>query len=450
MRLQRLLERFGDRADSPCLMMDTCVLTYGGLEEARREWRGFIEAEGVPEGAVVALRAGYSPQAVGLLLALYSHGCIVALVPASASDVGPYLEDGQAEGLIDLTDPVNHGWRGRAASADHELIRQLRTSGTPGFIIFSSGSTGRPKAVLHSLDRFLIKFDTPGKPLRTLSFLLFDHIAGQDTLFYTLASGGALVLPGARDPATVCALVQDRRVEVLPASPTFLNLLCLSHDYERFDLTSLKIITYGSEPMSQAVLERVGKVFPDVRILQKYGTSEFGAPRARSRGDDSLWVNLKGDEIEVKVVDGILWVRSPTAMLGYLNAASPFDAENWYRTGDLVEQDGDWLNILGRESELINVGGEKVYPQEVEAVILELDGVCDALVRGDAHPFTGQIVVAEVEVEDASDPKAAERAVRRHCQQRLEPHKVPVKVAITRGPLATERQKKLRRGPSGA
>jgi acyl-CoA synthetase (AMP-forming)/AMP-acid ligase II len=301
--------------------------------------------------------------------------------------------------------------------------------------------------VVHSLERFLGKFDHPGKRMRTLSFLLFDHIAGIDTLFYTLSSGGALIVPETRDPRSICRLIENHRIEVLPTSPTFLNLLGLSNDYEDFDLSSLQIITYGSEPMSQPTLNRLSDIFPDVKIMQKYGTSEFGSPRTLSRGNDSLWLKPKPDELEIKIIDDILWVRSQTAMLGYLNVASPFDADGWYCTGDRVEQDGEWLHILGRQSEMIIIGGEKVYPQEVESVILELDIVQDVIVKGESHPLTGQIVTARVNLRlsEALEAKAAVKEIRKHCREHLEAYKVPIKIAISSEPLATDRQKKIRR-----
>jgi acyl-CoA synthetase (AMP-forming)/AMP-acid ligase II len=332
---------------------------------------------------------------------------------------------------------------------DHPLLAGLRERGGSGLVLFSSGSTGTPKAILHETERFLRKFDAAGKPMRTLAFLLFDHVAGQDTLFYTLAAGGCLVLPTSRDPERIARLVESARVEVLPASPTFLKLFCLSGAHERHDLSSLRIVTYGSEAMPPATLARVNEVFAGARIVQKYGTSELGSPRSRSRDGGSLWMSLKDDEIQAKVVDGILWLRSDGAMLGYLNAPNPIDEAGWWCTGDLVEVDGDWIRILGRESELINVGGEKVYPREVEEAILELDWVADALVRGAPHPITGHIVEAVLNLVSPRDDREVRKAVRAHCRARLAPYQVPARVLVTDEPLATERHKKRRGATAG-
>jgi acyl-CoA synthetase (AMP-forming)/AMP-acid ligase II len=446
MRVARLLESFKTRGAADCLVWQGRYFTYAEVHSACADWSLHLDERGVSAGAVVGIKAGFSAPAVSLFFALLARGCTAALIPPSAKDETVYLTDGQIEGLFRFEDSGDWTWEPQDRRADHPLIAQLRTAGEGGFMIFSSGSTGRPKAVLHSAERFLKKYDAPGKPLRTLAFLLFDHIAGIDTLFYTLSAGGTLILPDRRDPLTVCRAIQDHRVEVLPASPAFLNLLCMSGDFRDFDLGSLKIITYGSEPMNQGTLDQICEIFPNARIVQKYGTSEFGAPRAQSRGNDSLWLRLKDDELGVQIRDGMLWVRADTAMLGYLNAPQPFDDEGWYCTGDIVERDGEWIRILGRQSDVIIVGGEKVYPQEVEAVIADLDWVADVAVKGEPHPMLGQIVTARIYPARVLDGVDVRLEVRRHCRARLASYKVPAKVEVAEHSLTSDRQKKDRSG----
>lgn len=445
MSVAELLGSFARRGTAECLVWRGETTSYAGLAAKCAAWDGRLDEREIAPGAVIGIKAGFCEPAVSLLFALLSRGCIAALVPPSAVQEDAYVQDGQIEGLFRFDEAGAWTWEAQAGRADHPLIARLRDRGGAGFTIFSSGSTGRPKAVLHSAERFLTKYKRPGKPLRTMAFLLFDHIAGLDTLFYTLSAGGALILPVRRDPLSICRLIQEHKVEVLPVSPAFLNLLCISGDHQGFDLSSLKIITYGSEPMNQATLDQVCHIFPEARIVQKYGTSELGAPRALSRGNDSLWLRLKEDELDAKVVDGMLWIRGDTAMLGYLNAPSPFDAEGWYCTGDMVERDGDWIRILGRQSDIIMVGGEKVYPQEVEATILELDWVGDVAVTGEAHPIMGGIVTARISPARPLEGIDARKEVRRHCRKRLASYKVPAKVTVVQDSLTTDRQKKVRR-----
>jgi acyl-CoA synthetase (AMP-forming)/AMP-acid ligase II len=113
-----------------------------------------------------------------------------------------------------------------------------------------------------------------------------------------------------------------------------------------------------------------------------------------------------------------------------LNAPSPFDAAGWFNTQDLVERDGEFIRILGRKSELINVGGEKVHPTEIENVLLQLDNVKDVTVRGQSNPITGEVVAAKITPLLPEDPDALKRRVRQFCQARLERYKVPAVIDV--------------------
>jgi acyl-CoA synthetase (AMP-forming)/AMP-acid ligase II len=183
-----------------------------------------------------------------------------------------------------------------------------------------------------------------------------------------------------------------------------------------------------------------------VTLQQTYGLSEVGVLRSKSRPDGSLWVSVGGDGFETKVVDGILWIRSRYAMLGYLNAPSMFDAEGWFNTQDLVEVDGEWLRILGRDSDLINVAGQKVYPAEVEQMILDLDNVKDVAVYGEAHALLGQVVVARVATERPETAADLKLRIRSAGAGKLAPFKLPTKVVLAEeADLYSGRLKKKRR-----
>ena len=236
--------------------------------------------------------------------------------------------------------------------------------------------------------------------------------------------------------------------ELLPTSPTFLNLLLLSEEYKRHNLSSLKLITYGTEPMQESTLRRICEIVPHVTLQQTYGMTELGILRSKSRDSRSLWVRVGGEGYETKVVDGRLWVRARSAMLGYLNAISPFDADGYLDTGDEVEVDGEWLRILGRKSEIVNIGGNKVSPAEVESVLLEMDGVRDATVCGEQHPWTGQIVSATVQLDSAESPREFRTRMRQFCKDRLPDFAVPARLQISSEPLYNERFKKMRARPA--
>lgn len=447
-RVDALLEQLGSYSTRAAIEDRDQRHSYADLLGEVERWRLRLRAQKVEPGMVVGLCADYSHSAIAALIALFAERAVAALIPRG-DNMDLYLKDACASVALQIAVDGQCEWRCvQAGCSDHSLLERLRGSSQGGVVIFTSGSTGRPKAALQSTERFLHKFAKPGRSLRTLAFLLFDHVAGLDTLFYTLSHGGTLLLTRQRDPQSICRLIESHRVEVLPGSPSFLRLLCTAGTTDAHDLSSLKIITYGSEPMDPSTLAQLNARFPQVQLAQKYGTTETGSPRTISRGNDSLWLKFKNDTVETKVVDGVLWIRSEGTILGYLNQGSPFDEQGWYCTGDMVDVDGEWIRFRGRITDVINVGGEKVAPAEVEQVILELDFVGSAVVSGEPHALLGKVVTACVALSNAAtDAKEATRRIRLHCRQRLAAYKVPVKISVATDTLVNERQKARRHLP---
>ncbi len=416
--------------------------SFRWLLEAIALWRDRL-LEMLTPGTVTAVEADFSPESVALLLALIEHNCII--VPMLRTSPEPVKKDMLAisatEAIFRLDEDDRWTLEKVESPDPHELHLRLRERNHPGLILFTSGSSGRPKAAIHDFLGLLKKFQTRRPTRGMLNFLLWDHWGGLNTLFHCLSNGGPIFTVQDRSPEAICELIERHRIEVLPASPTFLNLMLIGEAYRRYDLSSLKVITYGAEPMPQATLTKLHQLFPAVKLQQTYGLIELGVFRSRSRSSDSLWLKL---DIEHRVVDGILEVKTESAMLGYLNAPSPFREDGWYHTGDAVEVEGEYLRILGRKSEMINVGGEKVFPQEVENVILEMDNIKDVTVYKEPNPITGSIVCAKVALTHEEEPKLFARRLKRHCRERLQSFKVPVKVKLVDESFMTARGKKAR------
>ncbi len=417
------------------------VWTYGRFQQAVESASERLAEAEIGQGSVVAIDGPYTPEAIVQLFALADRGAVsVPLVGLSNAAREERLRVAGAQWVLEkqegngfqLSVAVDCRSGETAGGNQHPLIAKLARAGHPGLILFSSGTTGTPKAMLHDLvkltEGYTVKM-AGGGPV-TLAFLNYDHIGGLDILFRALASGASLVIPERRDPECVARTIERHQVEVLPASPTFLNLFLLSGVTEKHDLSALRIIGYGSEPMPESLLRRLASAVPWVRLQQKFGTSETNAVRVVSRSPDSLEMRVEDSRVQWKVVDGELWLKSPSRILGYLNADnSILPDDGWYRTGDLVEETGDgFFRIVGRRSDQINVGGEKVFPSEVEAVLLEIPELRECRVFGESHPLTGQVVAVEaVATEDLSLTELKKR-IRAFCRDRLEPHKIPVKV----------------------
>ena len=420
--------------------------TYGALNQRVGDWERELATLGIDAGTVVAIEGNFSPAVVSLVLALIRRRAIVVpltMATRPQRDIHDSVAEVQGTFTIDERDRWMFAKHERTVT--NPLTTRLIARGNPGLIIFSSGSSGAPKAVLHDLSALLEKFHAPGTAKSTLTFLLFDHIGGMDTLFNALANGGTLVTVPVRDPDSVCRAIAEHGVHTLPASPTFLNLLLISGAWRSYDMSSLKTIAYGTESMPATTLARLEEAFPGVRLAQTYGLSELGVLRTKSKESGSLWVKFTGQGFETSIRDGILWVRTPSAMMGYLNAPDLFDDEGWLNTEDAVEVDGDYLRILGRVSDLVNVGGRKIYPAEVENVIMQMENVRDVAVTGEPSALTGQILVARVNLVEPEAFDAFKKRLRTFCRERLPAYKIPSKIELTDADQFGARMKKMRR-----
>jgi len=445
--MQWLLDRFATAAEAPAFIHEGERTTYGEVIAQIERFGDVLTRHGVKAGEKVAVLADYAPAVVCLILALARHGAIV--IPLSRAAV---VEEDAALAISGCDWFVEFDVVGREAAfsrrpiaAEHALVSELVAAGRAGLILFSSGSSGTPKAILHDFDRIADKFRKQRAATRAIPFLMIDHFGGVNTVLAITSSLGTVVTVADRSVNAVCEAIARDRVQLLPATPSFLTLMLTSGLHRKLDLSSLTRITYGTEVMPQSTLNRLTAAFPGVELQQTYGLSEVGVLRSQSRPDGSLWVRVGGEGFETQVRDGILWIRSQYAMLGYLNAPSKFDADGWFNTQDQVEVDGDYIKILGRVSDIINVGGQKVYPAEVEDVILELDNIVDVAVIGESHPLLGQIVVAKVIVETPESADDLKRRIRAACRAHLAAYKAPAKVVVTEESLHTARQKKVRR-----
>ena len=135
-------------------------------------------------------------------------------------------------------------------------------------------------------------------------------------------------------------------------------------------------------------------------------------------------------EFQTRVVNNKLEIKGNSTMLGYLNHSNPFTDDGWLLTGDNVEVDGEYYKILGRDSDIINVGGQKVYPAEVENVLLTIGNILDASVYAEKNDFLGQIVCANLVLEQEEEKRAVTKRVKKECSNVLEKYKVPIKVNI--------------------
>ena len=443
------LDVFETHKKKDAIVWNDSVFSYGWLKEKVCSWQQILKEKNIQPGTVVMVEADYSPSSIALLLALIENAAILVPITASvAHKKDEFIETSEVETVISIEPDDSYKITHLKTQATHEHIATLRSLNIPGLILFSSGSTGKSKAAVHDVAKLLEKFKVKRHALRAITFLLYDHIGGVNTLLYTLSNGGCVITVSDRQPDTVLAAVEKFNVELLPTSPTFINLMLISEAYKRHDLSSLKTVTYGTEPMPESVLTRFNSHFPNINLLQTYGLSEIGILRSKSESSSSLWMKVGGEGFETRITDdNILEVKAHSGMLGYMNAPSPYTEDGWFHTGDEVEVNGDYIKVLGRKSEIINVGGQKVYPAEVESVLLQLDCVSEAEVYGMSNALLGNVIACKIRLSEnteAQDKKTLKIDMKKFCKKHLEGYQVPAKFHFDNSEQFSSRFKKQR------
>jgi len=399
-----------------------------------------VDAADLPPRAPLAVEAETAFGGLAALLGLAGRRLALLPLPAELPEAERSRQLEIAGASHALT-PANDGFRvepragGAPDAAPPRALRRLEERDGAGLVLFSSGSTGAPKGMVHDFPRLLAPYrDLRPREERALLLLLVDHIGGLDAAFRALFAGSTLIVPERREPEAAGAAIERHRVTVLPASPTFLNLMLLAGIPDRCDCSSVRVVAYGAEPMPRPLLRRVSAAFPRAQLQQKFGTSETGAIRVKGTAREDLNFSIEDPGTEWKVVDGELWLRTPARILGYLNAPEDaLDDDGWYRTGDLVDvRDDGSIRVRGRLGDMINVGGRKVHPSEIEAVLGELPEVAACRVRGVDDPIAGNAIAAEIVPSDPADadPRAWKKRLRARCRGTLAPWQIPARVAI--------------------
>ena len=390
--IQQRLESFGERI---ALIEAGCSTDYREFLQRIGQFKAILDDARLTRPAVIAIQCEHLSDQLAALLAIAEQNHI-------AQPLARELTDAEQHAQLSI---AHTQWRLSATSIEplhaqpaHPLTQQLSGANAAGLILFSSGTSGEPKGMLHNLHRLLEPYSRlRPRQDRTLQLLLADHIGGLDCAFRTLFAGSTLVVPAARTPQR--SRRSDRRA---PGHPT----ARLTHLFESHAAGSGAATARPQQPANHRLRRRSDAAaparptgpaaFPGVDLQQKFGTSETGAIRIRSTATTELGFTITDHATEWKVVDGELWLKTPARILGYLNAdQSALEADGWYRTGDLVETAADGsLRILGRSSDCINIGGQKVHPSEIETVLLELEDIQACTVSARPDPLTGNALTA--------------------------------------------------------
>jgi acyl-coenzyme A synthetase/AMP-(fatty) acid ligase len=331
--------------------------------------------------------------------------------------------------------------------------------GDPGFprgietewVLFTSGTTGQPKMVAHTLSSLSGPLEDGVAAAGGAIWSTFYDIrryGGLQILLRALIGGGSMVLSSAREPVgDFLTRLQTANSTHISGTPSHWRRALMSGNAAAI---SPKYVRLSGEVADQAILDKLQRAYPNAGIAHAFASTEAGVGFDVRDGlagfPMSFLSNPLDPSVELRVEDDTLRVRSSRTAKRYLGHTLPL-SNGFIDTGDMVERRGDRFYFMGRKEGVINVGGLKVYPEEVEAVISQHPDVQIARVWPRLNPITGAVVAADVVLR--TEATAAFAIIREDlieaCRQVLSPHKVPVSLRQV-GSIKMTASGKIQRG----
>ena len=308
------------------------------------------------------------------------------------------------------------------------------------WVMFTSGTTGMPKMVVHTLEGLTAAIKHPSKlnPAKIWgTYYDIRRYGGLQIFFRAVIDGGSLVLSDAHEPAADHLVRLGKHgVTHVTGTPSHWRRTLMTPNAHAI---SPQYCRMSGEIADQSILDALRAAYPAASIGHAYASTEAGVGFAIDDMLAGFPASLIGhkDHVQMKVVDDTLRIRSTGAATRYLGEEEQplVDEEGFVDTGDIVEKRGDRYYFIGRKGGIINVGGLKVHPEEVEAVINRHPDVRMSLVYPRKNPITGAVVAVDIVLNEksgfpATDPRASilRRDILTHCRENLAQHKVPVTI----------------------
>ncbi len=507
--LRELIAQNSSRPDVTFLVQGDRRLTYSEHDQAALAVAHALSTLGVHHGDRVAIVSANTPEWVITFWACAAIGAVCVPLNAwqKSEELQFALEDSGSKVVIadrkrlDLLLPVldelpavEHvflaGDAPRAGETRVEKFDVLLGDGSPApmpttpideddilAILYTSGTTGRPKgatithrqtiANLQNITATAVvqvmagTMDAPsgdGPQDAALLVVPLFHVTGcLATMVVNYATGAKLVLmpPGRFDPDNAMATIEAERVTSIGGVPTIMWRIIESPNFDQYDLSSVRLASYGGAPAAPELVERIEQAFPNLRktLTTAYGLTETASVATALGGDDYFAhptsCGRPVPTVELQIRDeqrrevprgeqGEIWLKGPTIMLrGYWNRPevnAEVLVDGWFRTGDIAKQDAEgFVYIVDRAKDMIIRAGENIYCVEIENVLYEYPGVMDAAVIGVPHTVLGEEVKAVVHLKPGASVTADQ--LRDHCRAHLADFKVPEYVEFRDEPL---------------
>ncbi len=303
------------------------------------------------------------------------------------------------------------------------------------WVMLTSGTTGVPKMVAHTLARLTASFAAkpPDPGMVWATFYDIRRYGGLQIFLRAVLGGTSLILSSADEPvADHLARMAEQSVTHVLGTPTHWRRALMSPAIKKI---APRYVRLSGEIADQSILDGLRAAFPQAGVSHAFASTEAGVAFEVSdgvAGFPAAYVDAVRDGVEMKVEDGSLRIRSPRTASRYVGSGAPLaDKDGFVDNGDMVEQRGDRYVFTGRRGGIINIGGQKVHPEEIEAVINRHPQVRMSLVRGKRSPITGAVVVADVVLKSAgNNAEDVKGDILTLCRDALPRHKVPAAISI--------------------
>lgn len=364
---------------------------------------------------------------VNLIKALAASKPLVLL----DSDLNPAEIDGIDENLVNVKEEIDK----KSYKSMGEIVEDIQNS-TSEITIFTSGTTGQPKKVLHTVATLTRSVRSGERYVGQIWAYAYNptHMAGLQVFFQAFENLNTLVNVFNKQRSEVYELINKHNITHISATPTFYRLLL---PFEQEYKTVVRV-TLGGEKSDSHLYENIKKIFPEAKINNVYASTEAGSLFA-AKGDCFQIPEKIRDKFEV-VDDELLIHKS------LLGKSDSFKFEgDYYHSGDLIEwvdKESGLFRFKSRKNELINVGGYKVNPGEVENILLSIEGVKQVLVYGKANSILGNVLCADIQLEDGVLLTDVE--IKKALRSQLQDFKIPRRIKFVEQ-MSLTRTGKLKR-----
>jgi acyl-coenzyme A synthetase/AMP-(fatty) acid ligase len=418
------------------------------------------EAFGRLEGRSVVLLAGDQLKSAAALLELDGWARRIVLCPPDLEErhLGAVIRDAQADAIVYDGEGQPPQGVGIALMAPCEL--PLRTNGraparrrATEWVLLTSGTSGDPKMVVHTLSTLagaIARSPTDAAIQNWATFYDIRRYGGLQIFLRAVAGRGSLTLRGAEETIDDFLIRAGAAgVTHISGTPSHWRLVLMNPAARRMDPDYVRL---SGEIADASVLDALSSLYPRARVAHAFASTEAGVGfevEDRQPGFPAVYLKEQKNGIALSIVDDSLRIRSPRTALRYLGDNPPDlrDADGFVDTGDLIETRGGRCHFVGRRGGIINVGGAKVNPEEVESVINLQAGVHASLVKARKNPITGALVAADVVLNDGvNGDSALKDEIIAACARQLAPYKVPALVRFVPSLAMTASGKLARHG----